>query len=341
MGTAIRLLAIVAIVSVLVGIYSTIVRVDNEMLHASFNRIPCAGGIQYLDAIDLRFPNHYIAGITPDSIYLGHPKLPSYLLAFGMTDTMPTAVAIDLPRNGLTHPKYTIESPYFIVVGSIDGIILRGRLHTWEITDTLHASGVTGAIPISNNSLAMVGLHRRNNTFKKLTAVDGGVRLFPDILHGQGEGVFSSSGQLLFEKESPRLIYVHRYRNKILVLDTNFNYLSDYRTIDSISRAKIKVMETRRGYSLASNALVVNKGSAVSDNRLYVHSNIPAANEPSGNKERSVPIDVYDTTTGAYLHSLYLPLPEGQRLTGFGVSNDLLVCIRGHHLVRYRIRACQ
>src|SRR5690606_29648613 len=98
------------------------------------------------------------------------------------------------------------------------------------------------------------------------------------ILEKQIDGSFCVDGDLLYNPNTNSLVYVYRYRNQFMHLDTTLNTLFKGYTIDTISKVKIKVSEAKTAngikFILSSPPLIVNKKSYASGNYLFIHSNI-------------------------------------------------------------------
>lgn len=73
-------------------------------------------------------------------------------------------------------------------------------------------------------------------------------------------------------------------------------------------------------------------------NRLYLISTIRSHNEVD---EHNLPIDVYDSRTGTYLFSFYVPLFKGEPPTVIAVdsTNDRILAYQGESLTFYKIKS--
>jgi hypothetical protein len=150
------------------------------------------------------------------------------------------------------------------------------------------------------------------------------------LLERQVDGVFCTDGIMLHNEEFNRLIYVYRYRNQFLLMDTSLHNIGIGNTIDTVTRAKVKVraIDSGKTKTLAVPPPAVNNTAATYSHWLFVNSHLLAQNEhPKAHAEASV-IDVYDLTSRAYLFSFYVRSPtKSQSLREFVVRNNILISL--------------
>lgn len=158
----------------------------------------------------------------------------------------------------------------------------------------------------------------------------------PKLLTKQVDGVFCVYGKLLYDKHSKNIVYLYHYRNEYLIMDTALNLLKKGKTIDTISKAQIKVDRYIKGaqmhYTFSAPPLLVNKSAAVYNNILYINSNLKAKNENGETFSQYHVIDVYDLSDASYHYSFYLPHVDGESLIGFNVQEQTLVAQYANHL---------
>ncbi|WP_316814099.1 hypothetical protein [Pedobacter heparinus] len=85
--------------------------------------------------------------------------------------------------------------------------------------------------------------------------------------------------------------------------------------------------------------LNTNAGSYVYNDRLYVHSNLPAVTEDPYVFKWYTVIDVYVYNKGDrwYLYSYYLPEFKGHKVREFKVTADHIIAFQGNYKVTYKI----
>ena len=165
--------------------------------------------------------------------------------------------------------------------------------------------------------------------------------LKPELLVKQGEGLFSTDGMLLYDKSISRLIYMYYYRNQFICMDTNLKLLYKGKTIDTISRAQIKVSKIKSGsentFTLSVPPLVVNKKGSVYKGCLFVHSNIIAKNETKKAFDNASVIDVYNLKAGSYKFSFYLPDYNNTKMFDFAINGNTLIALYDHYIFVFEL----
>jgi len=142
----------------------------------------------------------------------------------------------------------------------------------------------------------------------KLTPDSLRAKFHPEILEKQIDGVFCVDGTMRFSKEIDRLVYTYRYRNQFIVMDTNLNVVARINTIDTTSKAKIKIatIKSTNSRTLASPPFVVNNQTSVYKQWLFVNSSLLALNDDPDTFNTTSIIDVYDIVNAKYLFSFYI-----------------------------------
>ena len=122
-------------------------------------------------------------------------------------------------------------------------------------------------------------------------------------------------------------------------MDTNLNILYKRKTIDTISKAQIKIDTVLSGELLTATfkapPLVVNKFSCLSGNYFFVNSGLSSSNEDESKFNQSSVIDMYSSENGDYRYSFYLPNYSGKKLSDFKIHNKRIVAINSHYLLIY------
>lgn len=314
---------------------------DKQMNHryASFERHFIKDTLTPTHSLNLKYTGYYFAGNTPHTLYLGNTKSPAHLVAIdaALKDTVYHTLKVSTDSLAFRAIRVTVDSPFYYLSDGSKPFIYRGALGdvaTPWITD----ARFTKAIPISSNSALLVSILSYENTLVKKTRGNS-LEVYPDILEEQGEGIFSTDGMLLYNKETARTIYVYYYRNEYIVLDTTLHQVLRGNTIDTITQAQIKtaLITSKNSRTLAAPALKVNNHGAASRNLLYVQSNLLARNENVEAFEQSSVTDVYNLTTQSYLYSFYLPAFNKKKATEFVCMANNLYALYGSYLVRYHL----
>jgi len=265
------------------------------------------------NSFDLKYNSYYIAGGTSEHIYLGNYSSPLHLLVLNkdLTDT----VHLRLNVNGIMDQKFwsarvRVDSPYFYVNDGAVPRIYKGPINTWTADrigyDTEYFLDIepTGKSTLFIKSLAL----SNESVLGKISLDSPHYRFTSGILTKQIDGVFCVDGYLNYSKELKKLIYVYRYRNEYIVIDTNLNVTQHGRTIDTTTHAKLKVawIASNKSKTLAGPPLIVNKQSSSYKNWLFINSDLLAKNEHRRALKEASVIDVYDINRTNYLFSFYI-----------------------------------
>lgn len=302
--------------------------------------------LELLAETDIKYNSYYIAGATESHTYLGNAAAPSHLLVVDkmLTDTQHVRLKIKSTKNFKYRSiKVNVDSPYFYLTDGSLPATLRGTLNDWEASRFKDEKAYFSTfLPINKSSFAltMVSSKSNENILAKATTYPPYIQLAPSILEKQVDGIFCTEGLLHYSKELDYLVYLYRYRNQFICMDTSFNVIYRGNTIDSISVAQIEVAEIKSDNSktLAKSPLVVNKQSRVSGNWLFVNSNLLAKNDHPKTFEESSIIDVYDLKDGIYKFSFKLYHYQGGKMGDFKVIGNRLVVLHDHFMRVYRIK---
>lgn len=139
----------------------------------------------------------------------------------------------------------------------------------------------------------------------------------------------TTSGYLDYDEGSQRLVYVSRYANHILLLDTLMQVIRRGRTIDTLSQYTLEsTTEMGKSGGVVTNAnprKYVNHAIALSGGKLYVYSALKADNETRTEFMSGPVIDVYSTRELHYLGTYrLLGGKEGAALRSFLVEGQKL-----------------
>jgi hypothetical protein len=238
--------------------------------------------------------------------------------------------------------KTYIDSPNFYLFNGQSRTILKGEVGRWNaLPDPVYTPYFYESAPISNNSIAFayVSATTKQNSLRKESIT--GSRIENDkILEKQVDGLFCTSGILDFNKELKQLTYTYRFRNQILVIDTNLRLIKKLKTIDPIDSAKFIAEEIRSNNAsvLTSPPPLVNANCASWKNYLFVQSRIMGKNEDEVLFKNSTVIDIYDLKKFKYVYSLYLPNENEKVISQFKIIDGYIFTITGHYIYRYKIQ---
>ena len=341
------------IVSLFVGTFGSITLIavlfllSEDMIHHKNNfirRFPHKPN-KSTHEIDLKLNSYYIAGIGNGKIYLGNVTAPLNILAIDTTLASSQQYRITLARNDLRFRTFrvTVKPPYFYIADGAMPCVLRGSIMDWktslQITPKTYFSRL---VPIDSSSFAIRARDPESNenilgiiTHDTSTSI----QLSRKLLSKQIDGVFDTDGMLLYNEQLDRIIYTYYYRNQFILADRKLTKTDDGHTIDTISKAQIKVTysSSTKERQLVSPPLIVNKGTNTIGNYLYVNSGLVGRYEAVDHWQRASVIDVYDLVRKTYAFSFYIPNKGKKRMTDFRVYGNLLVCLTDNIITSYHL----
>jgi hypothetical protein len=298
------------------------------------------------NSFDLQFNSYYIAGGTSKHIYLGNYSSPLHLLILNTSLTDSQHVKLNV--KGILDQKFwsariRADSTHFYLHDGAVPRIYRGSNYNWTAERIGYDNEYFLDIePIGKRSFFIKSLSlSEESILGKISADSPHYKFTSTILTKQVDGVFCTDGTFSYDQDLSKVIYVYRYRNEFIVMDTNLNVAYRGNTIDTVTRAKIKVDEvgTSHAKTLSAPPLVVNKQSSAYKDWLFINSDMLSKNEhPSALNEGSV-IDVYNLRNAKYLFSFYIFNYEGkEKLREFRVFGNRLVVLFDTHLKVYELR---
>lgn len=312
----------------------------------AFLRVFAPHPILERDTIDVRYNSYYIAGVSSKHTYLGNHMAPNRVLIIGENRKDTLHRTIQLP-NGIEFKsmRIQVDSPYFYVLDGMTPAILRGNVQNWS-GSKISGSGNAYFNDLqvnSRNSFFIRSLSSQNEQYVlgKETFREGQSQLTlkHDLLKKQIDGKFCVDGIMDYNSDLGRVIYTYYYRNQFLVMDTMLNLIYEGRTIDTVSRAKIKITEFSNGTKQMMGAppLMVNKRMCTDGNWLLIHSGLLAKNEDVNDFKHSSVIDVYHLNDGSYQFSFYIRDFKTEKLRFFSVNEGQLVALFERHIILYDI----
>jgi uncharacterized membrane protein YphA (DoxX/SURF4 family) len=292
-------------------------------------------------ATHLEFNSWYLAGAEQNRIYLGNVTAPLNIMILDTSLTKLGEVRIaleemDLPFSAV---KVQVSPPHFYVSDGAVPAIFKGDINDWKASLILKESIFFSIIrPIDSTKVAIRYVNGKSKINEiGLLDFSGSFKFYhsQELLQKQTDGIFDTDGQLLYNQNLKKLLYVYFYRNEYVVFDSGL--VLDYKgkTIDTISQANLKVSVSEHASSLASPSFSVNSFSETSGNYLYIKSERLGKHEPKNMLNKASIIDVYDIRESTYKYSFYIHNYDNSKLTSFMVLNNKLIALMGKHLVLY------
>jgi hypothetical protein len=287
--------------------------------------------------------SYYFAGIADGKIYLGNVTAPLLLTSIDTALTKREVLKIRLDRAG--HPFRSIQMqvcpPYFFLYDGTVPVIYRGHLgdsvaHTISFQDSYFSQ--LQAVDSSDFIFRAQSSQSKTQVLGKLSlGPNPQVRLNHSLLSRQVDGMFDTDGQLLRDASTGELVYIYAYRNEFLVMDTSLNLMWKLHTIDTISKAQVRVHSLSDGRrKMDAPPLVVNKKSAVHKRVLFNESGLMGKFESPEKWQKAAVVDMYRTDKQEYLGSFYIQNRGKSRMYQMFATDKYLFVLSGNEIVRYR-----
>jgi hypothetical protein len=320
---------------------------NNEVPRSSFNRrFAQTKTLAEMRRVDLDVNSYYFAGATDSRLYLGNWTNPFHVMEVELIsgDTIQKSLTVEggqVPSDYKVF-RLKVDSPYFYLThGRLPGI-LKGSLHSRIAKAAFsNAPYFVDAIPTNPREFALRCYSNITKAYE-LAALRIDTPHFvmqPDLLEKQIDGIFCEEGTLHYDKSSKHLVYLYSYRNEFFVADTALALLDRFHTIDTFRRAHIKIahVAAENSTTLASPPVRTNGISSVFQGKMYVQSVFLAKNEDMLKFTTSAVMDVYDLSTGSYIHSFYVPQLQGRNFEALMVTKDYLAAIYENQLILYQL----
>ncbi|MVT10326.1 hypothetical protein [Chitinophaga tropicalis] len=302
-------------------------------------------------SLDLQYPAYYIAGYADQHIYLGNYSASQHLLTVNLNLKDTQQLTLTMPageRYAWKLARVMVDSPAVYMTEGSTPALYRGKLDDLNMNRFLPQSCFFNMLQsISFTSFISRSIHidslgNKQNILVKITTDSPYVKLGKDIITKQVDGVFCTDGTLDYDRQTGQLVYLYHYRNEFVTLDTNLQVINTGHTLDTNTIAKIQVADMSTGTSkFSAPPTYVNSRARIADNRIYVLSSLLADNEDGKTGQQHEIIDVFSLDKGEYLHTLYIPLKGGARITDFIIKGDELFALQDRTLNVYSIHLLQ
>jgi len=284
----------------------------------------------------------YIGGANDSGVYLGNNIVPGRI---AKVDNHLTSYS-EISLTGFDTVKIhrgayiQIDSLNLYLMDGTKPLILRANIVDLHFRQRLKATYFTGGIPLTYTSLALRSIYEGVGAVLIKKNLESEAIKTTKLLQKQIDGIFCTDGELVkVPGPSSKMIYVYYYRNQFLCTDSNLNLLYKGKTIDTISRAQIKVAKivSTGETTMAAPPLYVNKRACANSKYLFVQSALRANNETEYMIKDVSMIDVYAIADGKYQFSFYLPDFRGFKVRDFKVYGQSLYALYDHYLYKYQL----
>lgn len=296
--------------------------------------------------IETNSNSKYLAGADKNYIYLGDDRAPLHIMAYDSTLKIKKHYKIQLEKEDFpfTSVHIKIVPPYFYVVDGTVPVIYKGKISDWKAKLLMYGNTYyfSRAEVLSEDKIAFrTQLIKTQGNILGIFNFKDSLQLSyaPQLLQKQIDGFFDTDGMMNYEANNKTFVYVYYYRNQFIVANENLNLIYRGKTIDTISKANLKVVKiSETGQrKIASVPTVVNQLTSISNNSLFVNSNILGRYESKQMWKRASIVDVYDIKKNIYKSSFYIHDVNKTKLQSMIISGKNLYALVGHHLVKYRL----
>jgi hypothetical protein len=320
---------------------------NKEVQRFSFNRrFAPQKTLAEIGRVALKVNSFYFSGATSKRIYLGNWTNPFHLLEVELHNLDTTHFDVRLETDQIPSDyevfRMRVDSPYFYLTHGRLPDVLEGTLQQRIAKRTFNQMPpFAEARPISPGRVVLRCYSQLSKAYElAMLSIDTPrFELKPELLQKQVDGIFCEEGILHFDKTQKRLTYLYAYRNEFFTMDSTLRLVGRYHTIDTFSRAHIKVayIASENLSTLASPPVRTNGLSTVFENRLFVQSVLLSKNEEMVKFMTSTVIDVYNLSNGDYIHSFYLPHLDGASPSDILVTKDYFAAIYERKLILYQL----
>lgn len=295
---------------------------------------------------DLNSNSKYFAGSSGNILYLADSHAPLHIMAYDTALKFKRHYKIQLERENFpfTSVQVRIAPPYFYLLDGTVPVIYRGNISDWKgkllMQDNNYYFSKAEIIAPDRIAFRAQQVGTLYNILGTFTFSDSlQVRYSPGLLQKQIDGFFDTDGMMQYDSKNKRLIYIYYYRNQYIIADHNLKLLYRSNTIDTNTRAKIKVAYIKeiRQRKIASLPATVNQVTAFSDRLLFINSKVIGRYESKKMWKQASIVDVYDIQKNTYLSSIYIYDADELKLQAMFASGNNLYVIIGHRLHQYRL----
>lgn len=294
-------------------------------------------------AFQLGANSYYFAGIADRQVYLGNVTAPLLLTTVdtALTTKRTVKIRLDNTAHPFRHLQIKVKPPYFYLYDGSVPVIYRGQLGDSLARTVSYADAYFSQLDVIDSvrfAIRTQGAKTKAQVLGKLALdEDPKVMLNNNLLEKQVDGVFDTDGQLLRDDMTGELVYIYFYRNEFLVMDSSLHLSRRLHTIDTISRAQVRVRLLSDGrHKMGAPPLQVNKRSVVHHRVLFNESNLMGKFESRGMWNQAAIVDMYRTDRQEYLGSFYVHHRGSHKMTRMIVTDRHLFVLSGNEMVRYR-----
>lgn len=338
-GLALSFSTVIAVAAI--GVLHVLSEDQMHNRNAFVRRFPVKKPIEP-DKLDIKFPTYHFAGADDTKIYLGNTTATRHVLIVSknLRDTTSAIIKAEKGKLDTYAPRLKIWSPYFYIVEGNIPFVIKGTVSDWKSQKIqLLKTPFSHAEPSSDNEMLFRHRDPKSGQYElaSLNLNDKTLRSNTKILTKQIDGLFDADG--ILASDGNNFAYVYYYRNEIIRIDKNLEVLQRFKTIDTISKAEIKVFKNPETgeMKLGGAPVFVNRLAAIDGKYLFINSPRVGKYEPEIMFRSADIIDIYDMEKGKYLSSFYYYKEQKRSLKSFIVRNRTLFALHGKTLSATRL----
>lgn len=293
---------------------------------------------------NLKFNSFYFAGESNGKLFLGNKSAPALITELDTTLKVITTQHIKIKDTlfKFHNVQLRVLPPRFYLFDGTVPIIFKGNLSDGKaVLQSRKIPGFTKAVVIDSATLIIRTLsNTRENLLANVNLNDGQIKKSAhELLQKQIDGLFDTDGTMQYSQLQRKFVYLYYYRNQYTVTDQYLNLVHRGNTIDTTSKAKIKIayVKAKKQRVFSAPPLLVNRVSAIHNNLLFVNSTLPGRYDEIKMWKNANVIDVYDILTKSYLMSFYIYKIDGEKIDDILVTDTHLFAIIGSSIVSYRL----
>lgn len=293
--------------------------------------------------IDLKNISYYVAGTEKEKIYLANRLAPLQILEIDSDLKNKKHYTIKLDRENFKFQavEIRINPPYFYVTDGTVPVIYRGLISDWKAKVISEKKFYFSDIVFMNDKQLAFRTQKPytgENILGLANKYDSPeIKYNPLVLQKQMDGIFDTDGTMQYSKALHKIIYTYYYRNQYMVTDENLVVAHRANTIDTTTKAKLKVVKMKQSgdIKLGAPPYMVNRHTTVSKNLLFVNSVLRGKYEGNDVWKNAAVVDVYDISKQTYVLSFYVYDEEGFRMKNVFATDSAIYIISGHFLLKY------
>jgi len=305
-----------------------------------FNRKLLIKELEIMKAVDKPQNVLDFAGFTNHHLYF-KTKNPAKVYITDSDLQNDNYIELNIPINRKIASRFSciVDSPaVYVLAGNLPGILKTQPGDSCKSYQFPNAIFTRTAL-ISPNSFALRMFEGTDQIFAKGNPSTGELLKEKNISEKNKDAGISTDGALFYDRQSNLLAFVQYYKNEIICLDTNLNFVKKIKTIDINSRSSIKAAEIKKEGVITSLTpkRLLNASASIHNGLLFINSKIKGDNETKEAFTNNFSIDIYDIKNSLYKGSFYIPVYKNDQMTNFLITANSIVVIYKKYLVTYKL----